>query len=184
VIRRRGDQTVSPSPSPSISASVSPEDATSKNPPPDDTNASKYINADKDMLESNGKPDETDSAQGRTEGAATVSENAGGPKNRTGDLIFSSADIARPDMDIPGGGGGPPSGGAVPGSSTNAKVGAWAGLAAWSAGFLRWLYWVFDRPEPDELKGPNQYEREPKPAAMPPKSYPPPEFEPPPPTGR
>jgi hypothetical protein len=139
--------------------------------------------ADTDMLES-GSLDQTDSAQKRTEGATTVSENAGSPKNRTGDLIFSSADIARPDMGIPGGGGGPPPGGTAPGSSAKAKIGAWAGLAAWSAGFLRWLYWVLDRPEPDELKGPNPYEQEPKPAAMPPKSYPPPVVGPPPVTGR
>ncbi|MGA2027100.1 MAG: hypothetical protein ABSH17_08535, partial [Syntrophobacteraceae bacterium] len=55
--RGRGDQTVSPSPSPSISASVSPEDATSKNPPTDDTNTSRNINADTNVVESNGKPD-------------------------------------------------------------------------------------------------------------------------------
>ena len=75
-------------------------------------------------------------------------------------------------MGLPGGGG-PPSGGMAPGLSAKVKIGALASLAAWSAGFLRWLYWVLDRPEPDELKGPNPYEQEPKPAAMPPKSYPP-----------
>ena len=171
--RGRGDQTVSPSPGPSISASVSPEDATSKNPPPEDTNTSRNINADTNVVES-GNPGRTDSAQGRTEGAATVSENAGGPKNRTGDLIFSSADIARPDMGIPGGGGGPPSGGMAPGLSTKAKIGAWTGLAAFLAGLLEWLHNRAHPPEPDELKGPNPYEQEPKPAAMPPKSYPPP----------
>jgi hypothetical protein len=183
-ISGHGDQTVSPSPSPSISGLISPEDATPKNPPPNDTNTGTDINADTNVVESYGKPDKTDSAQGRTEGSTTVSENAGGPQNCTGDLILSSADIARPDMGIPGGGGGPTPGGTAPGSSAKAKSGAWAGLAAWSAGFLRWLYWVLDRPEPDELKGPNPYEQEPKPAAMPPKSYPPPVVGPPPVTGR
>jgi hypothetical protein len=181
--RGRGNQTVSSSSGPPISASVSPEDATSKNPPPNDTNTGKNINADTDMLESNGKPDQSDSAQGRTEGAARGHQNDGELED-SGDLTLSASTFDRPDMGIPGGGGGPPSGGTAPGFRTKAKIGAWAGLAAWAAGFLRWLHSVVDRPEPDELKGPNPYEEEPKPAAMPPKSYPPPVVRPPPVTGR
>jgi hypothetical protein len=151
---------------------------------PSDTNTSRNMNADKNVIESTDKPNQTDGGQGQTDGAARGHENTGYPENPTSDLIFSSADIARPDMGMPGGGGGPPSGGMAPGPSTTAKIGAWAGLAALLAGLIRLLVKNAHPPEPDELKGPDPYEQEPKPAAMPPKSYPPPVFGPPPPTGR
>jgi len=71
----RGAKTVSPSPSPPVSASVSSEGAKLTNPPPDHTNTGINMNADASMLVSDGKPHQVDRAERQTEG---ISRDADG----------------------------------------------------------------------------------------------------------